>query len=144
MPMPWQICCRHGSREPLRVPVLSRDVSSPSLRHFQLSGHPFLLGRNSSSLTVVFVTMQKGLRFTTAQLHRLCSCKSWAVLPGRCPSNTFTDCGNVVIPIKHFALGTLFKYRVLRFMFISSLSRHGIFRAVSFTLYMMSVRSWHM
>ena len=109
--------CRHGSRESLRVPVLSRDVSSPSLRQFQLSGHAVLLRRNSGSLTVVLVTMQRGLRFTTAQLHRLCSCKLWAGLPSR-----FTDCGSVLTSIKHFALGTPFQYRVMPFMFISSLS----------------------
>ena len=35
--MPSQIDCRHGSRESLRIPGLSSDVSSPSLQKFQLS-----------------------------------------------------------------------------------------------------------
>ena len=58
-------------------PFHSKVVSSPSLRQFQVSGHGVLLRRNSSSLTVVFVTMQEGVRFTTSQLHHMCSCKSW-------------------------------------------------------------------
>ena len=70
MPMPSQIYCRHGSPGSLHVPVLSRDVSSPSLRQFQLSGRTILRRQNSSSLTVVFLTMQKSraspLRHSTA------------------------------------------------------------------------------
>ena len=46
--------------------------------------------------------------------------------------------------IRYFALGTHFKYLTIRFTFISSLSvGQMIFRAVSFTLFMMSARSWH-
>ena len=58
----------------------------------------------------------------TAQLHSWCSCRSWAVLSSRCLCTQFTGCGKVMISIKHSALGTPFKYRVMRFMFISSLS----------------------
>ena len=65
-PMPSQIDCEHGSRVPLRIPVLSRDVSSPSLRKFQLSERKFLLRQNSSSLTAVFLTKQKESCFPTA------------------------------------------------------------------------------
>ena len=105
------------SHESYFVSQFFQDVSSPSLRQIQLSGHTVPNRRNSSSLTVVFVTMQKGLRLSTAQLHRVCS---------RC-------------------LRTLVKYRAMRFMFIFSLSvGHRIFRAVSFTLDMMSARSCHM
>ena len=127
---------RHSSQPSFGCPCLRRlglstDVSSPFLRQFQLTGHAVLLRRSSGSLTVVLVTMQRGLRF--ALLHRLCSCKSWAGLPSR-----FTDCGSVLTSIKHFALRTPFKYRVMRFMFISSLSvGHKIFRVVSCTLYML-------
>ena len=56
----------------------------------------------------------------------------------------FTNFGGVTISMRLFALGTPFKYLTIRFKFISSLSvRHVNFRAVSFTLYMTSVRSWH-
>ena len=47
---------------------------------------------------------------------------------------TFTNFGGVTISIKHFALGTPFKYLTIRFKFISSLSvGQVIVRAVSFT-----------
>ena len=58
---------------------------------------------------------------------------------------TFTNGGNLFISIKHFAIGTPFKYLAIPFTFISSLSvGQVICLAVSFTLYMMSARSWHM
>ena len=58
---------------------------------------------------------------------------------------TFTNGGNLLISIKHFALGTPFNFLATRFTFISSLSvGQMISLAVSFTLYMMSARSWHM
>ena len=50
-----------------------------------------------------------------------------------------------MISIKHFALGTPFRYLAMRFTVISSLSvGHMIFLGVSFMLYMMSARTWHM
>ena len=65
-------------------------------------------------------------------------------LPNRC-LYTFTNFGGVTISIRHFALGTLVKCLTIRFTFISSFSvGQMIFRAVSFTLYMISARSWHM
>ena len=66
------IHCRHGSRESPRTPALSRRVSSPSLRQFQWSKHTILLRWSTSSLTVVFVTMQKG--FALPQLHCSTAC----------------------------------------------------------------------
>ena len=58
---------------------------------------------------------------------------------------TFANCGNVLISIKHFALWTPYKCCAMRFTFFSSLSEgQVIFLAVSFTLYMMSARSWQM
>ena len=88
--------------------------------------------------------MQKRLRLPTAQLHRLCSCRSSAALPSRCLCTRPRTAGMLMIPTRHFALETLFKYRVVRLMFISSLLvEQWIFRAVSFALYMMSARSWH-
>ena len=61
------------------------------------------------------------------------------------PVYTFTHCGREMISIKHVALGTPFKYRVMRFMLSSSPSvAQRIFRAVAFTLYMMPARSSHM
>ena len=58
---------------------------------------------------------------------------------------TFTNFGSVTISIRHFALGTHFRYLTIRFTFISPLSvGQMIFRAVSLTQYMMSGRSWHM
>ena len=73
MPMPSQIDCRHGSRESLHVPVLSRDDSSPSLRQFQFSGRKSLLRQNSSSLTGVFLDhagrVSSPLRNSTACPH---------------------------------------------------------------------------
>ena len=131
--MPSQSDCPHGSRKLLRIPVVSRSVSSPSLRRFQSSSHTVLHRQNSSLLTAVFATMQKWSRFSSAQLHRFCSCMSQAVLPSRCLC-TRSNCGKV-LP---------FKYRVMCFMFISSLSvEKKIFCAESSTLYMMSARSWH-
>ena len=59
MPMPSQIDCRQGSRVSPRIQVLSRDVSSPFFRKFQLSERIILLRQNSSSLTDVFLTKQK-------------------------------------------------------------------------------------
>ena len=63
MPVPSPTDCRHGSPESIHVPAFSREM----FRH-----HPFgnfsyqvcavLLRRSSRSLTVVFVTMQRGLR----------------------------------------------------------------------------------
>ena len=59
--------------------------------------------------------------------------------------DTFTDCGNVMISLRHVAPETPFKFRVVRFTFISALEvGQRIFRAVSFTLCMMSARSWRM
>ena len=61
------------------------------------------------------------------------------------PVYTFTDCGKGMISIKHVALGTPFQYREMRFMLSSSPSvEQRIFRAVAFTLYVMSARSSHM
>ena len=81
MPMPSPIDCRHGSQESLHVPVLSRDVSSPSLQQFQLSKRIIMNRQNSSSLTVVFLTMEKESCFPTALFHRFCFCMvlSWPV-----------------------------------------------------------------
>ena len=66
MPTPSQIFSRHGSRVTLRIPVLSRDVSTPSLRKFQLSERIVVLRQNSSSLTAVFLTKQRESCFPTA------------------------------------------------------------------------------
>ena len=44
MPIPSQIDCRHGSRESLRIPVLSRGVSSPSLGNASCQGLQFCFG----------------------------------------------------------------------------------------------------
>ena len=66
MPMPSQIDCRHGSRLSFRVPVLSRDASSPSLLRFQLSERIITFRQNSSSLTAVLWTKQKESCFSTA------------------------------------------------------------------------------
>ena len=58
---------------------------------------------------------------------------------------TFTNFECLMISIKLFALGTPCKCRTIRFRFISSVSvGHVILSARSFTLYMMSARSWHM
>ena len=86
------------------------------------------------------------LRFITCttpplvHLHVVCLACSIACLCTR--SRTLEV---LTISIRHFALGTPFWYLTMRFKFITSLSvGQVIFRAVSFTLYMMSARSWHM
>ena len=104
MPIPSQIDCRHGSRESLRIPVLSRGVSSPSLRQSQLSRRTVLLRRNSSLLTVVFATMQRGCTTPPLVLSQVVGCPAQSL-----SEYTLTDCGHVLISIKHFALGTLFQ-----------------------------------
>ena len=67
--------CRHGSPRLRCGQGRPRGVSSPTLRRrrFQFSERTALLRRNSGSLTVVFMTMQRGSRFSTAQLRRSCS-----------------------------------------------------------------------
>ena len=137
--------CRHGSRESLGIAVVSRDVSSPSLQKFQLSGRIILLRQNSSSLTVVFLTKQRESRFPTCVTSPLVLLHDWCCLAQSLSVYTFTNGGLLLISIKRFALGTPFRYLAMRFTFISSLSvGHVIFLAVSFVLYMMSARSWHM
>ena len=101
MPIPSQIDRRHGS---LRIPVLSRGVSSPSLRQCQVSGRTVLLRRNSSLLTVVFATMQRGCTTPPLVLSQVVGCPAQSL-----SANTLTDCRHVLISIKHFALGTLFQ-----------------------------------
>ena len=69
----------------------------------------------------------------------------WCCLAQSLSVYTFTNGGLLLISIKRFALGTPFRYLAMRFTFISTLSvGHMILLAVSFILYMMSARSWHM
>ena len=58
---------------------------------------------------------------------------------------TFTNFGGVTISIRHFALGMPFQvsHNTLQ-VHLVTLGQTGNFRAVSFTLHMMSARSWHM
>ena len=138
--MPTHIHCRHGSRESLRISVLSRSVS------FTIpSAIPVVQAYKSASaehdLTDRCVR-DHAERVALLQLHFSTACAlashglPWPV----------AVCVHVhglwehqMASVKHFALGTPFKYRVMRCMLISSLSvGQRIMRAVSFTLYMMS------
>ena len=79
----------------------------------------------------------------TTPSHVLLHVVSWPAQP--LSVYTFTNFGGVTLSIRHFALGTPFRYLTIRLKFISSLSvGQVIFRAVSFTLYMLSARSKHM
>ena len=103
--MPSPIDCRLGSRESLRDPILARDVSSPYVRQFQLSGHTGLLRQNASSLNVVFVTIQKGLRFPPLRvLLQVMGCLAQSV-----SVYTFTDCGIVMIFDQPLCTGDTFQ-----------------------------------
>ena len=138
--MPSQIDCRHGSRESLHVPVLSRDISSPSLLQFQLSRRAILLRQNSSSVTAVFLTMQTESRFplrnsTACTLeHSMLSCPIAVCVH----VHVLWECVDLD---QTLCIGTPIKYRSIRFTFISSLSLgQVVFLVVSFTLLMMSAR----
>ena len=135
--MPSQTDCRRASRKSLRIPFVSRSVLSPSLRQVQLSGRTVLIWWDSSSLTVVFVTMPKGLRFTTAQPHSLCSLQVMGCLAQSLSVFTWTDFGNVKISIKYFELGTLFKVSgdALHVHLVALSGTKKVFRAVSSALY---------
>ena len=148
--MPTHIHCRHGSRESLRISVLSRSVS------FTISSAiPVVQAYKSASAEHELTdrcVRDHAERVALLQLHFSTACAlashglPWPV----------AVCVHVhglweyqMTSVKHFALGTPFKYRVMRCMLISSLSAgQRIMRAVSFTLhvsftlYMMSARSW--
>ena len=112
----------------------------PSLRKFQLS----VSLRSASAerkLTDCRVLVHVLLHCLTAPLVLL---HVWC-----CPAQplsvyTFTNGRNLLISIKHFALGTPFKCHAIRFTFISSLSvGHVIFLAVSFTVHDVSTLLAH-
>ena len=76
----WSAHAFHGPRESLHAPALFQEMFRHHPFGNQLSRHTVPLRWNSGSLNAVLGTMQKGFRFPTAQLHRLCSCKSWVGL----------------------------------------------------------------
>ena len=121
VPVLAQVDCRHGSRVSLRIPILSRGVSSPSLRQSQLSGHTVLLRRKLklTDCRVRDLAERVALSQCTAPPFLFLQVAGW---PAQSLSvDTFTDCGNVMISIRHVAPETPFKFRVVRFTFISAL-----------------------
>ena len=125
MPRPSQIDCRHGSRESHRIlSYFKRGFVTITSAIPLVKAYSSASADLANSLTV-FLTMQRGLRFSTAQVHRLCACRSVAACVH------VHGLRSVTISIKHFAFGTPLKYRVMRFMFISSLSvgQKEVFRA---------------
>ena len=144
MSMPSQNDGQHGSRESHHAAALSRDVSSQSLRQFQLSRADTSA---STELRLTDCCVRDHAQGFVSSPHHSAACA--LVGPGlTCPVAVCVDvhrlreCDDFDLAV--CTLRTLFWYRVMRFLFISSLSgRQRIFRNVSFTLYMMSARSWH-
>ena len=104
-----------------------------------------LLQQNSNLLLAVFLTIAVSVAFHHCTTPPLVLLHVVACLAQPLSENTFTNFEGVIISIRLFALGALFKFLTIRFRFISSLAvGHVIFLALSFTLYMASTLSWHM
>ena len=104
--MPSQIDCRHGSRESLHVPSVSRDVSSPSP-----SAIPVVKEYTSASAELKLTDCCVLDHAERVAPHHCVTPPFVLLLVWCCPAQslsmyTFTNCGNVLISIKHFALGT--------------------------------------